>query len=1063
MNKKLGTTAIYPPIGKGVKQTFTNTFLLSMPLLVGMWSSQVHAVPVTAPVGGEIEEITINDINDHWSGGVIVAGGQNIIVPKNLLIDLPANRVTLQQLFTEASASCQTQTETGLAKGDKCNASGTGGIATIQATRIDNGHVIAGDIFIEKGAETVTGQITFIDYTDGYFRVNGKAGADTGGVMVRLNDPDSRHTLQQGLGCKTGSPNCSPDPRFTLDGDNYTNVFSTGYPMCIPSTQPRSFADTLGLGVTTTQADASGNGDVLCPITNRTVNNGQPVDDSRRFAPIRVGDSIMAEGNYEEVNGVQFLSAHSSAVSTALSTKTTVGQPDYMFLDEVEVDAPGFQNQRARSLIIGYATVAPTDIMIWTIHYDPKTNSPHEFPFASSLGCDAAGGAGTCSAQGLVGAGANIFKIRHDVDFAIATKPRLNPCAHLQADPRFAPLAPCSANGGTIAEQFAILSPIPHEIQARTGRKFADLQLGSPQLITVDINGNEATNGQYLFPFGMGLGGISTPEMNEINLDAMATPLSFSGIPWNIDRRLGPGGCLDNNDDGIGECEATAQPLSPFPFEGTNMDPRTLGSIPSATYNDPNYVSGSLGDVRDRILSYVNPDAPRPGGNAIGVNDTGNFTTAVLNWTSHSATNALPPSIGPGSGDVSSSHTIPQAQICSANSAFNTSPVAKADTDTTPAGVAKTISVLGNDSDVNGDTLTVVGVSSSANANVGISTSTSQGGIAELNIDGTITFTPAANFAGVDTFSYTVSDGTVSVTGTVTMTMTVVTTSNNPPVASDDSATVLEDGSVVIDLLANDTDDNSGTGSSVLSIASVTNPASGTVTISGDAGINKDQKVTYTPNNNFDGSDTFSYVVADGQGGTATGFVTVNVTAVNDAPVATGDTANVTQGLTMTVNVLDNDTDIDSANLTVSLTNQAVLPTKGTVATNGTTVNYASNGATGADTFSYTISDGLLTATATVTVNIIAPSQDALTFSAQPEFRIGKSEWRTAGTGNADGKTITLRLGTAANGAIVGTSPVTLGVWAIRPKPGINPGANTQVTAWSSGGGKVTSTLLIRN
>ena len=92
--------------------------------------------------------------------------------------------MTLQQLFTEASSSCQAQHETGLAKGDACNASGTGGMATIMATRIDNGNVIAGDVFIEKAAKIVTGQITFINYTDGYFRVNGKAGTDTGGVMV---------------------------------------------------------------------------------------------------------------------------------------------------------------------------------------------------------------------------------------------------------------------------------------------------------------------------------------------------------------------------------------------------------------------------------------------------------------------------------------------------------------------------------------------------------------------------------------------------------------------------------------------------------------------------------------------------------------------------------------------------------------------------------------------------------------------------------------------------------------------------------------------------------------
>ena len=311
MNIRQKNDTTFSFVEEVVNTRFVNTLLLSTAILTGMWSSQTHAVPVTAPVVGEIEKINVNDPNDHWSGGVIVAGGQNIIVPKNILIDLPANRVTLSQLFDEASGSCKTQSESGLAKGDKCNASGTGGIATIQATRIDNGNVIAGDVFIQKAAEVVTGQITYINYDDGYFRVNGQVGSATTGVMVRLNDPDSRHTIQKGAGCKATSPNCSPDPRFTLDGDNYTNVFSTGYPMCIPSTTVRTPASNLlGLGVLTV-ADANGAGDTLCPTTNRPANNATPVADSRRFAPILLGDSIMAEGNYEVVDGVRFLSAHS--------------------------------------------------------------------------------------------------------------------------------------------------------------------------------------------------------------------------------------------------------------------------------------------------------------------------------------------------------------------------------------------------------------------------------------------------------------------------------------------------------------------------------------------------------------------------------------------------------------------------------------------------------------------------------------------------------------------------------------------------------------------------------
>ena len=243
-----------------------------------------------------------------------------MIIPKSLLMDLPANRLTLQELFAQAPANCLAGNETGLAKGDACTTGESRSFATIHANRTNGGNVIAGDVLIEKGREEVNGTVTFINYNDGYFRLNGSPGSDADGVMVRINDPDGRHTVQAGSGCQTGSQNCSADPRFTLDGDNYTNVFSTGYPLCIPSTKSRTFADVLGLGTTTAQASAGGTGDVLCPDTNRS---SSPVADSRRFAPIQVGDSIKAEGNFEVVSGVRFLSAHSTMISRALLTQNS--------------------------------------------------------------------------------------------------------------------------------------------------------------------------------------------------------------------------------------------------------------------------------------------------------------------------------------------------------------------------------------------------------------------------------------------------------------------------------------------------------------------------------------------------------------------------------------------------------------------------------------------------------------------------------------------------------------------------------------------------------------------
>jgi hypothetical protein len=573
--------------------------------LLGAPGAAKAQVATAVILDGPIDRMSVNDIGDHWSGGVIEVGGQKVIIPRNLLMDLPANRLTLQEFMAQAPFFCVGAGQSGIARADSpfCNTSGQAGYALIHANRTSNGNVIAGDVFIQKGIEAVAGTVTYIDYVNGYFRMNGNLNDPATGVMVRINDPDSRHTVQQGPGCVPGPNNCSADPRFTLDGDNYTNVFVTGFPLCIPSRTSRSFVDVLDLNqngnvteTLVTVADANGNGDQLCPTGNRTISNGNPVDDSRRFAPIMVGDSMTAEGNFERINGVRFLSAHSTMVARALTTKNLPDQPDYIFLDEVEIDTGGFQNQRLRTLIIGFATKAPEDVMIWSLHYDPTTNAAHELPMATVVGCELAAGPATCGQQGLVGI-SNIFKIRHDVDFLVGAKPRLNPCAHLIADPRMHTngVVPCNNNASetNTVDMFGMLTPVMHEIQARTGHAFAN-----PGQLSIDINGNDTPHGQYLFPFGVGLGGVGFAEFVEINLDGIATPHGFSALPWNLDRRLGPGGCFPE-----GVCESTRQPLDPFPFE--ILDPRLQAAIPLGAYTDQTFTQTPLTQVRDRVLSYV--------------------------------------------------------------------------------------------------------------------------------------------------------------------------------------------------------------------------------------------------------------------------------------------------------------------------------------------------------------------------------------------------------------------------------------------------------------------------
>ena len=184
-----------------------------------------------------------------------------------------------------------------------------------------------------------------------------------------------------------------------------------------------------------------------------------------------------------------------------------------------------------------------------------------------------------------------------------------------------------------------------------------------------------------------------------------------------------------------------------------------------------------------------------------------------------------------------------------------------------------------------------------------------------------------------------------------------VTAANQPPLAVGNSATLNEDATVSLSVLSNDSDPDGDS----LSISSTGLAAHGTLSHNGSS-------VTYKPNANYNGSDSFSYSISDGFGGTATAMVAVTVNAVNDAPVAVADTAAVVIGRTVIINVLSNDSDVDKDSLTLASLSS---PGKGTAAINGTTVIYTAGSKTGTDTFSYTIGDGHGgTATAAVSVAI---------------------------------------------------------------------------------------------
>jgi len=579
-------------------------------LIMTTHSSVSSADPVSNVIGGEVERIIVDDPTDTWSSGIMVVAGQNVIIPRNMVIDLPANRLTLQQFFVNAPSACSADVnpadgipdETGLAKADSCNGSFTGAAVTMLANKTNGGDVVAGDIMLEKATELVSGIVSYINYDDGYFRVDGIPGDPTTGAMVRVNDPEGRFTHQTGLGCADSGPNCSADTRYGVDPDNYTFTASTGYPMCIPSTfergpynfdvnrdgviDPNPTAVPLETGLTAVAA-GDGTGDALCPQANRGVD---PVVDSRLFAPIQVDDHVNAEGNFESIDGVTFLSAHTVGVSVGLTTDQTAFQPDYVIFDEVGWDIPGFQNQRVRDLLIAFGTLGTTHLDVFGLYYDPPSNSVQELVFATTFGCDQAAGAGSCTNQGVVGNTA-VFKIVHDVDFinGVPIGADQSPCQHLNAaytnggipdvDGNFVTVDPTGrcTGGITLADEFEVLSPPTRDLIGRSRHKHAL----HPSVVTLDFHATDfdaggSQNGEYLNPVGLG-----HPEFGEIDLNNLQTPLIFAGVPWNLDRRLGPGGGCD----GEGSCDTVtaigdpSMSLDPFPYSA--LDPGLQAGNPS--------------------------------------------------------------------------------------------------------------------------------------------------------------------------------------------------------------------------------------------------------------------------------------------------------------------------------------------------------------------------------------------------------------------------------------------------------------------------------------------------
>jgi|GEM_PF-5874378 len=290
-------------------------------------------------------------------------------------------------------------------------------------------------------------------------------------------------------------------------------------------------------------------------------------------------------------------------------------------------------------------------------------------------------------------------------------------------------------------------------------------------------------------------------------------------------------------------------------------------------------------------------------------------------------------------------------------------PTANDDTATTDEDTSVTVDVVANDTDPNGDALDVSDITNGPSH-----------GTAQITGESNdkIQFDPGDDATANVSITYEVSDGNGGAdAATLNVTVDPV---NDAPTANDDSATTDEDTSVIVDVVANDSDVDGD----ALDVSAITNgPSHGTAQITGP----NNDKIQFDPGDDATANVSITYEVSDGNGGTDTATLNVTVAPVNDAPTANDDTATTDENTLLTVDdgdgadLLELSTDVEGNSLSLGAVDGESFASGSPVTLDsGATVTvdddgswvYDPNGQFGSlgagqtdtDSFTYTVDDG---------------------------------------------------------------------------------------------------------
>ncbi len=279
-------------------------------------------------------------------------------------------------------------------------------------------------------------------------------------------------------------------------------------------------------------------------------------------------------------------------------------------------------------------------------------------------------------------------------------------------------------------------------------------------------------------------------------------------------------------------------------------------------------------------------------------------------------------------GDVTVPYTITDGDKTTTSTVtihvtpINDAPVANPDSFTTDEDTSITVDLIKNDSDVDGDKLTIKEINGTPLTG-GEQTVVVDNGKIVIADDGGMTFIPSDNYHGDVTMPYTITDGDKTATSTVTIHVTPI---NDAPVANPDSFTTDEDTSITVDLIKNDSDvDGDKLTVKEINGTSLTGGEQTVVVDNGKIVIAHDGGMTFVPNKDYNGTVDVNYTITDGDK-SASSTATIHVTPINDAPVADGkqsfsyDENSTTKSVLGTVSA--NDPEHDELSFTISKGNE---------------------------------------------------------------------------------------------------------------------------------------------